>query len=101
MYMYSARFNNAGVNIKAMKVMPGHRNIDTAMQICSDAIERYERIINKLVPAYFPTKTPGPLCPQFVPNQQGKYIRNQGKYTSNVFLSGNVNITTWKIKDHF
>ena len=42
MYMYSARFNNAGVNIKAMKVMPGHRNIDTAMQICSDAIERYE-----------------------------------------------------------
>lgn len=61
-HTYGTRLNDAGVNVKAMQAMLGHRDIDTTMQIYVDASENlisnamdgYEEMINKMFPDYIP-----------------------------------------------
>ena len=61
-HTYGTRLNDAGVNVKAMQTMLGHRDIDTTMQIYVDASENlisqssgdYEKLINSLLPEDIP-----------------------------------------------
>ena len=61
-HTYGTRLNDAGVNVKAMQAMLGHRDIDITMQIYVDASENlisnamdgYEEMINKMFPDYIP-----------------------------------------------
>ena len=61
-HTYGTRLNDAGVNVKAMQAMLGHRDIDTTMQIYVDASENlisqssgdYEKLINSLLPEDIP-----------------------------------------------
>lgn len=55
-HTYGTRLNDAGVNIKAMQEMLGHKDIDTTMRIYVDAseniishaMEEYEEMISKM-----------------------------------------------------
>ena len=61
-HTYGTRLNDAGVNVKAMQEMLGHKDIDTTMHIYVDAsenllshaMEEYEVMINKMFPDYIP-----------------------------------------------
>ena len=61
-HTYGTRLNDAGVKVKAMQSMLGHRDIDTTMQIYVDASENlisqssgdYEKLINSMLPDDIP-----------------------------------------------
>jgi len=61
-HTYGTRLNDAGVNIKAMQEMLGHKDIDTTMRIyvdaseniISNAMDEYEDMISKMFPDYMP-----------------------------------------------
>ncbi len=57
-HTYGTRLNDAGVNVKAMQTMMGHRDLETTMQVYVDAssqlmtraTESYEDMIKKMFP---------------------------------------------------
>ena len=61
-HTYGTRLNDAGVNVKAMQAMMGHKDIDTTMRIYVDASENlitqssddYEKLINSMLPDDIP-----------------------------------------------
>lgn len=61
-HTYGTRLNDAGVNVKAMQEMLGHKDIDTTMRIYVDASENliskamdeYEDMMSKMFPDYIP-----------------------------------------------
>lgn len=61
-HTYGTRLNDAGVNVKAMQEMLGHKDIDTTMRIYVDASENliskamdeYEEMMSKMFPDFIP-----------------------------------------------
>ena len=61
-HTYGTRLNDAGVNVKAMQAMMGHKDIDTTMLIYVDASENlitqssddFEKLINSMLPDDIP-----------------------------------------------